>query len=637
MSETEVKSMNTNSTDAVFGSIKSDPYMESYNQCTKNNASALEADTSQNQRESEMRAPSSSFTVMKNASLFEPEEDDDLDIPSLSETCEGDNTSCAESISTGGYSIRSQDNHNHMKHSNSVSNKSEDGTPATPPTLTKGNVCDGIFCLSSLFSWQDSDSSDALNPVEKDFRPIHATIPEDSDLDISGLDEPSEAIDDPVHEIRNDIQTSILSIMGCTGYSDESWENAMDQLMCKTCLKGSPDDASEHEQIDQTSPKLRNRNSYQREKALKRIQKLRRSGLGKEFSLAHVSSLLDSDMQRNSSRMIKPSRSFDFMDDSKRKRQLALMKNVEKPSFFHGMMFNQTFATIPSVDSEDTEVELYYDSDPGCSMHDLRHQTTRKIDLAVPLCENGCLKATRAVSCPVSKTSNSAKVLPSLNMEKFQINDARMVSDLIHDMIVNEIPCILHSTATKTFKHPIMIKAWFEMGSCLKTTLVQPKFVWRSITSEFSSRKDMINSIQRPEGIELLDIVRILKPTNETNRLAHSFVKLSNSFSLLTNNGEEYLFELASEEERNKFVFSFKLLIARLASKIIVGDKDVFEEFFSPQGKKTKAQFDATCPDLTSSGSSQNLSTMLVAPVQRESSRQDELWGVAPCRNDSLK
>ena len=96
----------------------------------------------------------------------------------------------------------------------------------------------------------------------------------------------------------------------------------------------------------------------------------------------------------------------------------------------------------------------------------------------------------------------------------------------------------------------------------------------------------MINAIQRPDGIELLDIVRILKLHQWSNRLSHSFVKLSHSFSILTNTGEEYLFELASEEERNKFVFSFKLLIARLASKIIVGDKDVFEEFFSPQGEK---------------------------------------------------
>lgn len=580
MPETEAESMNTNSTDTAFGSIEDEPDIESYSQCTKTKPTALDAGMNQSQRESEIRVPSTrSFTLMKNESLFELEEADNLDLPSLSGTCGGD------SFSSGTSSTRYEDGHRHKKQTDSVPKKFEDESPVTPPTLTKGNVCDGMFCLSDLFSWAYSDNSNIPVSVEKDFRPIPATIHEDCNLDISGLDEPPEAFDDEVHEMICDIQTKILSIMGCTGSSDEFWENTMDQLTCKTCFKGS-DNESEHEHSSETPTRLRNRNSYQREKAIKRIQKLRRSGLGKEFSLANVSSLLDSDMHRNRSRLIKPSRSFDLIGESKRKRGHILTKAaIENPSYFHSIMVNQTFATIPSVDSEDTDVELYYDSDPECSMRDLRHHT-QYIDLGTSIGESGCLKATRAVSCPVSKTSNSAKVLPSLNMETFQINDVRMVSDLIDDMMLNEIPCILHSATTKTCKHPIIIKAWFEMGSCLKNTLVQPKFVWRSITSEFSSRRDTINSIQRPDSIELLDIVRILKPHNETTRLAHSFVKLSHSFSLLTNNGEEYLFELASEEERDKFVFSFKLLIARLASKIIIGDKDVFEEFFSPQGRK---------------------------------------------------
>lgn len=633
--------MNTNSTDTVFGFITSDPCMENASKCTKNIATTMDADTSHHQQESHMCAPCSnnSYTLMKNTSLFEPDEADDLDLPSLSETCEGD-TSCAESFSSSGTSsVRSQDGNTRLKQSNTVLNTFEDESPATPPTLTKGNVCDGMFCLSNLFSWSYGDNSNKLLvPVEKDFRPIQA-IPEDSNLDVSVLDGTPEAVmDDQVDDIRNDIQTSILAIIGCTGSSDDSWEKAIDHLMCKTCIKGS-DQENEYTHFAPTSPRLRNRNSYQRDKAVKRIQTLRRSGLGKEFSLVHVSNLLDNDMQRNRPRMISPSRSFDCMGDSNNKRGLTLKKTVEKPSYFHSLMFNQTFASIPSVDSEDNEVELYYDSDPGCSSrHDLRHQTEH-MDLSSPLGDkNGCLKATRAVSCPVSKskTSKRSKVLPSLNMETFQINDVRMVSDLMHDMILNEIPCILHSTATKTYKHPIMIKAWFEMGSCLKATLVQPKFVWRSVTSEFSSRKDMINAIQRPDGIELLDIVRILKLHQGSNRLSHSFVKLSHSFSILTNTGEEYLFELASEEERNKFVFSFKLLIARLASKIIVGDKDVFEEFFSPQGRKNRIETDENRSTLTPSGSTHSFSTTLVAPVQRESSRQDELWGVSPCE-DSQK
>ena len=54
---------------------------------------------------------------------------------------------------------------------------------------------------------------------------------------------------------------------------------------------------------------------------------------------------------------------------------------------------------------------------------------------------------------------------------------------------------------------------------------------------------------------------------------------------------EDYLFEAATQDERDKFVFAFKVMVARLASKIIVGDKDVFDEFFTPLGvaKKKKS------------------------------------------------
>lgn len=43
-----------------------------------------------------------------------------------------------------------------------------------------------------------------------------------------------------------------------------------------------------------------------------------------------------------------------------------------------------------------------------------------------------------------------------------------------------------------------------------------------------------------------------------------------------------YLFEAQSCEQRDWFVNGLKLVVARLASMIIVGDDQMFAEFFSP-------------------------------------------------------
>lgn len=192
------------------------------------------------------------------------------------------------------------------------------------------------------------------------------------------------------------------------------------------------------------------------------------------------------------------------------------------------------------------------------------------------------------------------------------------------------------------------------MGSCLKKRLLQPTFVWRANDqTAFSSRLLRIKSIQTPESIELLNIIKIFAPT-EINRQMHPFVKLDCAFTLVGNDEEELLFETATKDERDKFIFAFKLMVARLASKIIVGDKDVFDEFFTPlainkKKKKRKKRkrssrknkfnpkviyMDELKEDAVSdtssvgSANSRSFSRILVGSVQEESNRKDELWGI---------
>lgn len=194
--------------------------------------------------------------------------------------------------------------------------------------------------------------------------------------------------------------------------------------------------------------------------------------------------------------------------------------------------------------------------------------------------------------------------------------------------------------------HPLLVKCWFELGSCLKNTLVQPKFAWQVIapTSKELSRRSRIKTIfKTPRAVELLNVVRLLVPTN-VDRSIYPFVKLQNSFFIHTSDQQEYLFEARNEEERIRFLFAMKLMVARLASKIIVGEKDVFDEFFSPTGKK-KNYVDArkgsspTAPSASvdsgwkeeetsvASATAGSICNAIVAPINAESGRNDELWG----------
>ena len=53
---------------------------------------------------------------------------------------------------------------------------------------------------------------------------------------------------------------------------------------------------------------------------------------------------------------------------------------------------------------------------------------------------------------------------------------------------------------------------------------------------------------------------------------------------------KEMIFEAESANERDVFIEGLKILVARLGSKIIVGDKDVLEEFFTPASSSVPGQ-----------------------------------------------
>mmetsp|Transcript_30993 Transcript_30993/g.45977 ORF Transcript_30993/g.45977 Transcript_30993/m.45977 type:complete len:801 (-) Transcript_30993:234-2636(-) len=195
----------------------------------------------------------------------------------------------------------------------------------------------------------------------------------------------------------------------------------------------------------------------------------------------------------------------------------------------------------------------------------------------------------------------------SFDTNKFDLRNDTMVEQFLKEVTFRKIPLVIHPNAASSSdegddddgddeekkepdkdsrsvaasnKSPISVQGWFEMGSRLENRVIQPKFMWRkTYQPNLSTHRKL--SCETPDSIELLSMVRILKPT-QLNRKHFPFAKVDHSFSILANNKDLYLFEAQSSQERDWIVHGLKLVVARLASMIIVGDEQMFVEFFSP-------------------------------------------------------
>jgi hypothetical protein len=128
---------------------------------------------------------------------------------------------------------------------------------------------------------------------------------------------------------------------------------------------------------------------------------------------------------------------------------------------------------------------------------------------------------------------------------------------------------------------PVSVQGWFETGSRLQKALIHPKFMWRETYQPDIENRKLSMSCRAPASLDLFNIIRILKPSG-IDRTDYPYAKLDHSFTIKNHDGEVYLFEAKSTRERDWFVHGLKLLVARLASMIIVGDDQMFLEFFSP-------------------------------------------------------
>mmetsp|Transcript_32893 Transcript_32893/g.49640 ORF Transcript_32893/g.49640 Transcript_32893/m.49640 type:complete len:767 (+) Transcript_32893:231-2531(+) len=221
-------------------------------------------------------------------------------------------------------------------------------------------------------------------------------------------------------------------------------------------------------------------------------------------------------------------------------------------------------------DDEETENVLYYDSD----LEDARERTFLRGPrqaLAEKMNRSGesrfragsKLRIPRKILKSSSVTNAEIKTIVSM-MKSFTF------SLLWHPNPTNEDP----------LPTPLCVQAWIERGTYLMNqNYVQPKFMWKTaFEGELATKRKINLDIEK---IGLLEIARIDGSPKDIDRTIFPFAHRPSCFVIKTKTNY-FLFQTQSATEQAHMVFGLKLVVARLASLLIVRHMAAVEEFFEP-------------------------------------------------------
>ena len=138
-----------------------------------------------------------------------------------------------------------------------------------------------------------------------------------------------------------------------------------------------------------------------------------------------------------------------------------------------------------------------------------------------------------------------------------------------------------HPTQTKQDlnRKPMCVKVWIESGVyLLDGSFILPKLTWVPMFESQLHSKQLNVSRENPQTLDLLDVCRV-RACDSVDRRLHPFARANRSLVIHTQN-EIFLFEARSEEERGRIVNGLKLVIARLASLLMLRDLRAVDEFF---------------------------------------------------------
>mmetsp|Transcript_8520 Transcript_8520/g.13324 ORF Transcript_8520/g.13324 Transcript_8520/m.13324 type:complete len:479 (+) Transcript_8520:257-1693(+) len=164
---------------------------------------------------------------------------------------------------------------------------------------------------------------------------------------------------------------------------------------------------------------------------------------------------------------------------------------------------------------------------------------------------------------------------------ELNLSNAKQVRGRVQEILNQRYTFIWHPNDANG--KPVAVTAWFERGQHLCKKFVQPCFAWKKQNDNLSESTSKINIPDYQfHSIDLLDISRILE-VNKVNRKKYPFAQRKKCF-LIQGLENKMLFEASHEKERDRICQDFKLVVARLGSKVIMEDTEMFTEFFIVDG-----------------------------------------------------
>jgi hypothetical protein len=231
------------------------------------------------------------------------------------------------------------------------------------------------------------------------------------------------------------------------------------------------------------------------------------------------------------------------------------------------MMAHHDKEAKPAVD-EDDEI-AYYDSDPEDSRPRTLHQGPRRIS------------AERRNQAPAGKVKHQ-RALSGIGLDNVGARlgrkmDEHVIVEIVQAMVNERLTLMWHPTqcTNQPNRAPILTRVWIEAGvHLLDGTFLLPKLTWTKAYEDDKSQQFRAEL----HKVDLLDICRI-RATEKVDRTLHPFANRRLSFVIETQN-KLFLFEAETMQERDRIVSGLKVVVARLASLLMLRDIRAADEFF---------------------------------------------------------
>jgi hypothetical protein len=222
------------------------------------------------------------------------------------------------------------------------------------------------------------------------------------------------------------------------------------------------------------------------------------------------------------------------------------------------------------------EERLYYDSDPeGAKERTLKRGPRRAMAERDNLVDESSTVRQEALNILGSSRFGLGR--------KWRRHGEEVVLDIIEATKNERFTLMWHPGQTNSDSSDlptvVCVKMWVEAGVYLVDgTFLLPKLTWLPVHEDNLHARVLNTSGDSPDSLDLLDVCRV-KECESIDRDVFPFAHADRSFVIQTQGGK-HLFEAQSKQERGRVVNGLKLVIARLASLLMLRDIRAVDEFF---------------------------------------------------------